>query len=66
MKRMIAAVVVAAALSMAGPALAKKPSGGSVTYTYSCTDGVFSWSFVITSITGIFSGGYTSSADCPA
>ena len=64
MKRVIAAVVVAAALTMAGPVAAKKPGSGTVTYTYSCSDGVFSWSWVMTTMSGIFTGGSTSSADC--
>ena len=65
MKHAIAAVVLAAALTMAGPAAAgKKQSGGTVTTTYSCSDGVFSWSFVVTTLSGIFTGGNTSAANC--
>ena len=64
MKHAIAAVVLAAALTMAGPAAAGKKSGGTVTTTYSCSDGVFSWSFVVTTLSGIFTGGNTSAANC--
>jgi hypothetical protein len=65
MKKAIAAVVLAAALTIAGPAAAgKKQTGGTVTTTYSCTGGVFSWSYIVTTLSGIFTGGSTSSADC--
>ncbi len=62
MKRLITSVAVAAALTTAAPSFAAKRvrSNDPVTITYSCSDGVFSWSWFY----GLLSGGATSSASC--
>ena len=62
MKRLFACAAVAAVMMTATPSLAAKPVKGTdpVTITYSCSGGIFTWSWFY----GLLSGGATSTANC--